>query len=174
MLEQELASIIKYVLDSSGNPTPYYWNIPQSFAVPAAYFPQPEIDTDRATLNDYSAEYSWYINFFDSTTQGAHEHAFKALTAIVSNRRAIPLIDTDGSPTGKIFRISDVKLRTVDDGVVQLTVNFTSYRKYTREEVPQMQSYEASINGSRYTSIEISEAMENALERYLKAPRKGR
>ena len=87
----------------------------------------------------------------------------------MSNRRAIPLIDTDGSPTGKIFRISDAKLRTVDDGVVQLTVNFTSYRKYAREEVPQMQSYEASINGSKYASIEISEAMEEALERYLKS-----
>lgn len=169
MLEQELASIIKYVLDSSGNPTPYYWSIPQSFAVPAAYFPQPEIDTDKATLNDYSAEYSWYINFFDSTTRGAHELAFKALTAIMSDRGAIPLIDTDGSPTGKVLRVSAPKLRTVGDGVVQLTVNFTSYRRYARGKMPQMQSYEASINGSRYASTDISEAMENALERYLKS-----
>ena len=39
MLEQELASIIKFTLDRAGNPSPYYWNVQENFCVPAAYFP---------------------------------------------------------------------------------------------------------------------------------------
>ena len=48
MLEQEMASIIKFVLDRAGGPSPYYWNVPRHFCVPAAYFPTPEIDTGGA------------------------------------------------------------------------------------------------------------------------------
>ena len=41
MLEQEMASIIRFVLDKAGSPAPYYWNVPESFSVPAAFFQLP-------------------------------------------------------------------------------------------------------------------------------------
>ena len=36
MLEQDMASIIKFVLENAENPAPYYWNVPENFMVPAA------------------------------------------------------------------------------------------------------------------------------------------
>ena len=53
MLEQEMASIIKYVLDRAGGPSPYYWNVPRHFSIPAAYFPTPELDTGGETFLTY-------------------------------------------------------------------------------------------------------------------------
>ena len=71
MLEQEMASIIKFVLDNAQGPSPYYWNVPQHFCVPAAYFPTPEIDTGGETFLTYYMDYIWYIKLFHKTGQGA-------------------------------------------------------------------------------------------------------
>ena len=68
MLEQEIASAIKFILESAGRPTPYYHNVPQGFLVPAVYFPPPEIISAGDTLLTYSLEYSWYVKFFHRTT----------------------------------------------------------------------------------------------------------
>ena len=43
MLEQDLASIMSFLTIHSGNPAPYYKNVPEQFRVPAVYFPRPEI-----------------------------------------------------------------------------------------------------------------------------------
>lgn len=40
-LEQEIASIIRFILDATTGLTPYYQQVPDSFIVPAVYFPQP-------------------------------------------------------------------------------------------------------------------------------------
>ena len=53
MLEQEMASIMKYVIDRAGKPAPYYWEVPAHFVVPSAYFPMPEIDTGGETFLTY-------------------------------------------------------------------------------------------------------------------------
>ena len=57
MIEQELASIIKFVLDATDDPAPYYHNIPEDFFVPAVYFPTPEITTGGETFLTYRMEY---------------------------------------------------------------------------------------------------------------------
>ena len=72
MIEQEMASIIKFVLDRAGGPAPYYWNVPQHFTVPAAYFPPPEIETGGETFLTYNVDYAWYIKIFHKTAQGAY------------------------------------------------------------------------------------------------------
>lgn len=40
-LEQEIASVIRFILDSLPGITPYYWDIPEGFVVPSVFFPQP-------------------------------------------------------------------------------------------------------------------------------------
>ena len=40
-LEQEIASVIRFILDSVPGITPYYWDIPEGFVVPSVFFPQP-------------------------------------------------------------------------------------------------------------------------------------
>lgn len=170
MLEQEIASIIKFVLDKSEKPTPYYYSVPRSFAVPAAYFPVPEITTGGETLSTYRMEYDWFIKFFHHTTEKAHARALMALTAILEGRNLVPLISTDGTPTGKGLRVKDPAVKPLDDGAVQLKISFTSRRPYYRPDVQKMQNYgiENWTDGGAYQSRTVSEAMEAALEKYIK------
>lgn len=142
MLEQEIASIIKYTLDEAENPSPYYYEVPEDFAVPAAYFPTPEISTRGETFLTYAIEYVWFIKFFHNTTQEAYSLAFKALSAIKGNKNLIPLIDTEGETTGEYFRIKDPSLNKIDRGAVQLQIEWTSRRPYNTEKQVKMQSFE--------------------------------
>jgi len=157
-LEQEIASAIKFILDSSGNPAPYYWNVPQDFVVPSAYFPTPEIESSGDTLNSFNLNYSWYIKFFHKNTQSAHELAFAALTEILQNRNLIPLINEDGEFTGKGFRINDPELKKIDDGAVQLTLNWDSRRPYHKNPATKTKKFKIDTY--------IKDAYENALQNY--------
>lgn len=130
MLEQELASIIKFVLDSTGNPSPYYWKVQENFAIPAVYFPTPEITTGGETFLTYRMEYMWFITFFHGTDEEAYALGLQALTAIKGNRRLIPVIDTDGEKTGEWLRLADPKLKMLDNGACQLQVDWVSRRPY--------------------------------------------
>lgn len=135
-LEQEVASIMAFALHSAGDPHPHYWDIPQDFERPAMYFPQPEIDTGGDTLGTYASEYAWYINVFADTTEEAHGIALAVLTALKRARNYVPLLNEDGTTTGKKLRLKDPKLKRVDTGVVQLTIEWTSRRAYDGKEPP--------------------------------------
>lgn len=131
MLEQEMASIIKFVLDRAGGPSPYYWNVPAHFCVPAAYFPTPEIDTGGETFLTYNMDYVWYIKLFHKTGQGAYSIGHDVITAIRAARNLIPLIETDGSEVeGSWVRVNDPQLKVLDDGAAQLTISWRSRRPY--------------------------------------------
>lgn len=54
-----MASVIRFVLEASENPYPYYEEIPEGFLVPAVYFPVPEVETDNDTLSTYKLTYVW-------------------------------------------------------------------------------------------------------------------
>lgn len=169
MLEQELASIIKFVLDAADNPAPYYHNIPEDFIVPAAYFPTPEIRTGGDTLLTYRMEYDWNIHFFHATTEDAHALALKALTAIKVSRNLIPLIDMNGNLTGDGIRINDPELRKLDRGAVRLAIHFVSRRPYYAKESVKAQSFE--IEGWRlpdiYLTPNIPTVLEETISNYL-------
>lgn len=169
MLEQELASIMKFTLDRAGNPSPYYYEVPQSFNVPAVYFPTPEIITGGETLASYRMEYAWYIKIFHRSSQQAYAIGLEILTAIKGNRNLIPLISQTGEKAEGNIRINDPKLKVLDNGAAQLTVEWTSRRPYNRNEAVKMQTYDVECwnKAEQYTSQPITEAMEAALERYV-------
>ena len=50
MLEQDLASIMRFLTEKSGSPAPYYNNVPEQFRIPAVYFPRPEIGSSAEHL----------------------------------------------------------------------------------------------------------------------------
>ena len=56
-LEQEIASVIRFILDSLPGITPYYWDIPEGFVVPSVFFPQPELTPLGDTFASYAVEY---------------------------------------------------------------------------------------------------------------------
>lgn len=53
-LEQEIASVIRFILDSVPGITPYYWDIPEGFVVPSVFFPQPELTPLGDTFASYT------------------------------------------------------------------------------------------------------------------------
>lgn len=143
MLEQEMASIIKFILDSTAGPSPYYWKVPESFRVPAVYFPVPEIVSGADTLLTYSLDYAWYILFFAKNDNGAYALGSQALEAIRKKRNLIPLIDASGDDiSGEYVRVNDPDARRLDGGVCQLSVTWRSRRPYDAEEAESMQGYE--------------------------------
>ena len=145
MLEQEMASIIKYVLDKAGGPSPYYWNVPQNFSVPAAYFPTPEIDTGGETFLTYYMDYVWFIKLFHKTGQGAYSLGHAVMTAIRAARNLIPLIAEDGSEVaGSWVRINDPQLKVLDDGAAQLTISWRSRRPYSDTTADREQAHSSS------------------------------
>lgn len=137
-LELELSSIFEFILKAADNPLPYYEYVPESFYVPAAYFPVPEIVTYGDTFSTYSAEYSWYVTFFHSSSQEAYILASKALTAIKESRNVIPLLDENGSITGRGIRIKDPELKPIDQCAVRLLIRFISHRPYKDPESIRM------------------------------------
>lgn len=170
MLEQDIASIIKFTLDKAGNPAPYYWKVPKSFAVPSVYFPTPEIDTGGDTLSTYSMNYVWGIIFFHKTSESAYQRALRVLTAIRVRRNMIAVIDIDGNETKEILRVNDPKLKPLDNGAVQLEITWTSRRPYDAEESEKAQAYHIQQWGKPelYESKVIDAAMEVALSKYIK------
>lgn len=165
MIEQEIASIAKFVLACTGNPEPYYWNIPENFYIPAAYFPIPEIDSGGDTLSTYSMDFAWYINLFHKTDQKAYALGRAAITAIREARNLIPLISEDGEQIEKMFvRVNDPKLKGVDTGVVQLSINWCTRRLYKAEDANSAQSFNLDL--VMKSGREISDVYAEALEKY--------
>ena len=167
MLEQEMASIIKFVLDKAGGPAPYYWNVPQNFSVPAAYFPTPEIDTGGETFLTYYMDYVWFIKLFHATAQGADRLGPPVISAIRAERNLIPLIAEDGSEiAGSWVRVNDPQLKVLDDGAAQLTISWRSRRPYsdTTAEKERAQSFHVDV--FMQSGKTISDAYAEALERY--------
>lgn len=133
LLEQEIASIIHFLLDATGKPNPYYHAVPEQFTFPAAYFPSPEITGGGETFLTYRLEFSWYITFHDETSEGAYALAHNALSAIMRKRSVIPLILPTGEKAGGYVRIDTALAKQVDIGVYQLELTFVSRRPYDAE-----------------------------------------
>ncbi len=169
MLEQDIASIIKFVSDKAGNPSPYYWKVPRSFMVPSVYFPTPEITTGADTLTTYSMEYVFGIMFFHKTSEKAYQLALSVLIAIRTHRNMIAVIDTTGNETNEILRVDDPKLKMLDNGAAQLEITWTSRRPYDTEAATKAGAYhiEQWNKPGLYESKVIDAAMEAALEKYI-------
>ena len=168
MIEQDMASIIKFVLTRAGDPAPYYWNVPQHFQVPAAFFPTPEADTGGETFLTFYEDYTWYIKLFHKTAQEAYELGRKVLQAIRAERNLIPLIEQDGSETpGEWVRVNDPRLQVLDDGAAQLTVSWRRRSPYADVASGGVQKVqEVNVDVFMRSGKTIDDAMADALEAY--------
>lgn len=165
MLEQELASIIKYTLDIADNPAPYYYQVPQHFIVPAVYFPVPEITSGGETFLSYNLDYAWYIKFFHKSSQLAFALGFKVLTALKSGRNLVPLITPSGERAAGGVRLYDPKLKALNEGAAQLALSWRSRRPYNAEVAQKMQHYKVEnwVKPELYKEKLVEQAMAAAL-----------
>lgn len=167
MLEQEVASIMKFVIDKAGKPAPYYWKVPRNFCVPAVYFPTPEIETGGETFLTYYMDYVWYIRFINKTGQGAYSLGNAVITAIQAARNLVPLIAEDGSEIeGSWVRLNDPALKILDNDDAQLTISWRSRRSYNDIAAEMKRSQSFNVNVFMKSGKEISDAYAEVLERY--------
>ena len=138
MLNDEIASYAKYIIEKSGGPSPYYMEVPQDFVVPAVYFPQPEISSFPHTLSGYAIEYAWYVKFFAADSPNAMKMAYDALSAVQEQRNAIPLVNEQGMETGGILRVKEPVARVVGEGVAQLYLRWESHWLYDAADVEKV------------------------------------
>lgn len=169
MLEQEIASIIKFTLDSAGNPAPYYNEVKEDFIVPSCYFPSPEIDSDGETLVTYRLRYSWFIKFFHKTTEEAYAMALRVLLAIKGARDRVPIIDTEGKTTGELLRLRDPSIKKIDSGVYQLYISWDSRRPYNDPEYLYSQNINFNVwrKSEKYAEKEFSDAVISEVSQYI-------
>ena len=167
MLEKELASIMGYIADKAQAPSPYYYNVPRHFCVPAVYYPMPEVATGGETFSTYGMDYVWYIKFFHKTTHEACGLGMSVLTAMREERNLIPLLAEDGSRIdGGWLRINDPKLKALDDGAAQLTINWRSRRPYNDTAAGAQRSQSFYLDVFMKSGKEISDAYAEVLEKY--------
>ena len=152
MLDREMSSIIRFTLDNANNPNPYYWQVPEDFSIPAAYFPQPELSSRGDTLNEYALEFVWFIKFFNETDMAAYMSGYSVLNEIKRKRNVIPLIDERGNLTGRGFRLEDPSLRVIDTGSAQLTIRWDSRRPYHEPDTQKMMTYHVNFINSAFES----------------------
>ena len=146
VIEQEMAGIIRFILTNTGEITPYYWNVPEHFCVPAVYFPVTEIDTGGESFRTFYMDFVWYIKLIDRTEQGAYALGLAAVAAIRAARNRVPLIAKDGSVvTGAFLRLDDPRLKVLDDGAAQLTLSFRSRRPYQDAEAVRAQVFNMDL-----------------------------
>lgn len=168
VLEQEMASIMKFVIRKAGEPTPYYWNVPQNFQIPAVYFPPPELDTGGETFLTYNVDYAWYIKMFHKTEQEAFAMAYSVAHAIRASRNLLPIIAPgDGADMeGFWVRVNDPSVKVIDDGAAQLTITWRSRMPYQDTFQDRQRVMDYHLDVFMQPEKTISDAYADALERY--------
>lgn len=167
MLEQEIASIMKFVIDQAGGPAPYYWDVPAHFVVPSVYFPMPEIETGGETFSTYNLDYAWFIKIFHRTKEEAYAIGYAVVSGIRAARNLIPLIEEGGSEIeGSWVRVNDPKLKILDDGAAQLSIDWRSRRPYNDTAAGAQRSQSFNVDIFMKSGKEVSDAYAEALKKY--------
>ena len=146
-LEQEVASAAHFIISALDGVSPYYWEMPADFMVPALFFPTPEIETAGDSLDTYEMAFTWHVKLFHKTDGEAQNLAQTALVAIKNARNCLPLYNEDGSAVGKRFRVLDPSIKRVDRGAWQLELRWHSPRYFDVDEKTKAAKLKFSVNG---------------------------
>lgn len=121
--------------------TVYTEEVPQNFAVPSLYFPEPFTFDGNDTNTTFEKTYSLSVKLFHKDSQQAHTEAENIADAVRRKRSVIPLLNLDGSVTGDYIRINRIETR-ITDGVASIVVNWNSRYHYDREEYKAAEKFE--------------------------------
>lgn len=176
-LEQEVASAAHFIISALDGVSPYYWEMPADFMVPAVFFPTPEIETAGDSLDTYEMAFTWHVKLFHKTDGEAQNLAQAALVAIKNARNCLPLYNEDGSAVGKRFRVLDPSIKRVDRGAWQLELRWHSPRYFDADEKTKVAKLKFSINGmgdiipsKEYLEHDVSSTVEISRASYEHTP----
>ena len=133
LIDQEGASIARFMIEAADSIKPYFEDMPQDFVVPSIYFPEPEAEPSGDTSVSFAVDFVMYVKVFHSSTASAWEKGYVILKRIMEVRKLIPLYNADGSTAGRGIRVKDPKLRKIADGTVQLEIGWKKYLLYDIE-----------------------------------------
>ena len=146
MIDQELASIINFVLGAAPvGVVPYYYQMREDFAVPSIFFLPPEFTVEGDTLASYRLEFSWYLPVFAADDADAYSIAHTVANTLMAHRCLVPIIDDEGKPTGKGLRMDNPSVKVIEQdsvgGRAELALHWKSRRPYNAVEVQKMMHF---------------------------------
>lgn len=135
-LEQSIGSVVKYITERDSESIKVYFNnIPDEFAVPSLYFPIPNVESKKVSLSSYVNRISFEVWVMDRSNWEAEARAASLRDALMLDDLLIPILDIDGTATGKGLRIMEPTQRKQETGVV--IVAFTIKDYFKAEKNPQ-------------------------------------
>lgn len=133
-LEQTLASAVRYIQNRAATKqAPYFDDIPESFTVPALYFPVPQTASKKVTFSTYLTTIRTEAWFMASTDWLAYADAANVRDCILMDDCKIDIMEKDGTLTGKAIRVTEPSVREVDTGIVKLVFDIKNYFTAERE-----------------------------------------
>ena len=129
-MTQEMASIARAIISLHSSYNVYYNHVPEGYIPPALYFPLPTVEVMSDSLNGFKYHYSWYIKVFHKTTEDAWNAASRIQSFFKDNRNLVPIVEEDGSYTGKYLKIYDVKVNEIEENTMQAYIQWDSHRGY--------------------------------------------
>lgn len=145
-MDQYESSIARTYCELSGIEHLYDGNIPVGFCIPSLYFPPPPIYPQRNTFNSYDSTKVLYTKVFGNDQREAAELAEKIVRGIMKQKCLIKLYSKDGSESGSLFKVSIPQMEGIEDGVVQITLEYTVVEKYTSKKSPKTQDVNINKN----------------------------
>lgn len=126
--EQYLTSIASFVYKSGKKAAPelkaIFTELPENMAVPAVYFPDPEVLTLPATLSSERFNYSLFIKIIAISTEAAYEIAAQMQREICVQRCLIPILNQDSTETGLLVRVDKPQIKKIDIHTYQLLLRW--------------------------------------------------
>jgi len=153
-MEQELGSIMSHIYRNfPGCEQVYQIDIPAGFQVPSLYFPPPIITSQRFTSHSYQKGFQWFVKLFHKDQEQAFQAAEAVADSIRRNRNCIPLLNADGSATGRLKFIEAVNVRLIaraDDHThtAQITIEWSSRYNFDLPSYEKMAKIFYQMNDS--------------------------
>ncbi|QNK87749.1 phage portal protein [Sporosarcina sp. resist] len=118
----------------------YTKEVPENFVVPSFYFPTPFSFDSNDTTSTFMKTYNLPVKLFHKDAQQANSEAERIADTVRRKRMLIPLINPDGSGTGKFIRITRIETR-ITEGVASIIVNWDSRYHYDREDYVALENF---------------------------------
>jgi hypothetical protein len=136
MIEQQIASIARNLIDICGIEKVYLDDVPEEFETPSLYIPFPEsVDNTFDSVDTFRRDYVVYINIFHNTTTQAMEVADDVCLNLYSQNLKVPIIRVNGSLDSSYLKLDKCTSSKIDNGVSQVAIQWHNVLKSLDEPI---------------------------------------
>lgn len=154
-IEQELAAMVRFLLNEKEDITPYFLQVPSDFQVPAIFFPVPESQCKKVTFSTVKTEMVWRIRFLAADDTEAYKMAVTAQNRVIEADNKIPLYEVDGTEIEKRLQIGHPHITKLGTGIIQMELNCA---RYTGILKPTTKAEDMVFEGLGYDEASVTRA----------------